>query len=722
MENLKTPKTIWKIASRWSDYGISDSSILDIFIKHNVVFVYDGHAEMEAIEPDDIIAISDGYSIVALAKRMSDELTEFSELKLSEIDKARIPDGHEKISCMKVSIKTLSKDDILRYETRRGRIHKIWNIHTVSEIKDRVNKYFFGKEKFDLAASDYNAVRLFKEIKLFIVPIYQRPYSWGEAEVERLMNDAMNSFMSKEPMFIGTMQHSWDISISPARGIVCREIVDGQQRLITMVLIFKALSLFCNTETMFDFDNFSLFETRVNGGEQQKKFSQALKIKNISELSAFPNNQFAKNLERIHEIFNESINKVAGDIGQSFDINKFQKYLKNDVKFVIIKTRANLSTTIKIFNTINTSGLDLNTGDLFKIRCFDYLTVLGGRTKDCFSEISALYEEIERENGNKYITSMEEILTLYQMFIIAKFDLPVDLIRDYVGTFYERLFDTAMGIKSWDHFSKIKGAENLIDLERIKKLIKLRFEFQKELMGKALDKEAKFAYYLCEISRYWRYRMVHLIYSLEHENKEDRNKLMILLTKLFTVYSVIYAKSVYEMHGFVANLIKQFLSGVEMDVLEKSIAEKLSTQNQKLFGQRMNESIAYSPRAKGLICRMLEYLSDDKVDIDYLFDDIFDVEHIQSYNDEDIKKREHILESWGEEINGIGNLMLLEFSINRAIQNKAFVSKKERYVDSKLSIPKDIAESKLPVWTKDAAKEKADKDIERLDAYLFDRG
>ena len=60
---------IWKIATRWSDKGDPNSSIIDIFRKYNILFA--GREQdyiKRSVKPNDIIAISDGFTIVSIGK------------------------------------------------------------------------------------------------------------------------------------------------------------------------------------------------------------------------------------------------------------------------------------------------------------------------------------------------------------------------------------------------------------------------------------------------------------------------------------------------------------------------------------------------------------------------------------------------------------------------------------------------------------------------------
>ncbi len=88
------------------------------------------------------------------------------------------------------------------------------------------------------------------------------------------------------------------------------------------------------------------------------------------------------------------------------------------------------------------------------------------------------------------------------------------------------------------------------------------------------------------------------------------------------------------------------------------------------------------PKWKMLMCRLWEYLiSSEKNEALYkrLFETWVDIEHIQCYTDQ--KDRDKVWEEWGEELNRVGNLSLLEADRNRSIGNDTS-KKKEQYSQS----------------------------------------
>ena len=98
--------------------------------------------------------------------------------------------------------------------------------------------------------------------------------------------------------------------------------------------------------------------------------------------------------------------------------------MKESVLLVVIQTNAGLSKTLEIFNIINTTGLDLNGADIFKIRFYEFLTNMREENQEVFDKVSELYEEIDRRNRTGRVkSSMAEILEMLQPIIVGKYNL-----------------------------------------------------------------------------------------------------------------------------------------------------------------------------------------------------------------------------------------------------------------------------------------------------------
>lgn len=68
----------------------------------------------------------------------------------------------------------------------------------------------------------------------FIIPIYQRRYSWKKNQCERLFNDIEDACRNHRSHFIGCI-----ITVSDG-GMGDYQVIDGQQRITTISLLLKA--------------------------------------------------------------------------------------------------------------------------------------------------------------------------------------------------------------------------------------------------------------------------------------------------------------------------------------------------------------------------------------------------------------------------------------------------------------------------------------------------
>ena len=74
----------------------------------------------------------------------------------------------------------------------------------------------------------------------FVIPVYQRNYDWTEKHCKVLLNDIIEAGKNKKEHFIGSIVYVNDdiVPITKGKELI---IVDGQQRLTTIILIYLRL-------------------------------------------------------------------------------------------------------------------------------------------------------------------------------------------------------------------------------------------------------------------------------------------------------------------------------------------------------------------------------------------------------------------------------------------------------------------------------------------------
>ena len=564
----------------------------------------------------------------------------------------------------------------------------------------------------------------------YVIPIYQREYSWKVEQIKKFLSDILASFWGNdgssesEPMFIGTMQLSTKNSDNE------QHIIDGQQRLTTFLILIKVLKHkypACSELKDIELDWLS---TQVNKPSQQVFLNEFINGDLSQQASTL--NPYVQNARLILDILNEENNSIPAE-----DIQRFVKHLLSNVYFVVIETKAGLSKTLQIFNAINTTGLDLNGGDIFKIRMYEYMTDILEENESAFEKISNLYKKIADYNKalNSNFLHISEVLRIYQYIIIAKHNLSPSLYYQGVDTFFEGLFDTLLNVNQWEHFSDKKSTLSL-STEDIEKIIDVRYEWEKQWRSKELlTAEDVCAMHFIWWSRYSRYGRLVYVYLFKYGETESgfSNLLYFIrqLSKLFTIYSIRYQKRKGEIfYGFMQSIIDSLVN--------KSAEETIALINNKIgkledhkgsydLEYFISENLTENPKRKGIICRLSAMLEEDykstkKEQIEIirkrLFDNKIDIEHIQSFKDSNNELRKKIWDEWKGNINSIGNLMVLEQKINQSISNKPYPAKVIQYLKSEFSIVKNHP-IQYAEWNLDKCLVRKEMEKQKMLNYLF---
>lgn len=726
---------IWKIASRWSDEGIPSSSILDIFRKYQMVFA---GRETNRIKNDvkigDLVAISDGIKVVAIGKVLTSPkvLTEF---KFDEDDLNSKRFNYEDwVIGFKVKLVDLSDEQ--KFDYNRGTFHAVHGEYKnkIKTLYDNFNKNFSINAKTCTLKynNQHNGGTIFDINVKYIIPIYQRPYSWTNEQINKFISDIFISYWGndgiiiEDSMFIGTMQLSEKKFITYNRHE--QEVIDGQQRLTTFLVLLKILKI--RFPLSQELKNISLdwLETRVNSGKQQEYLKEFL-TDNLDQNSETLN-KYLVNAQLISETLNEHLKNENGD-NIDFEIERFAKHILSNIYFVVIETFAGLSKTLQIFNAINTTGLDLNAGDIFKIRMYEYLKDKKNCDESAFNDISELYERIDQKNAEfgLNVTNIREILGIYQYILISKYDLPNPLYSYGIDTFYERLFDSIFNINQWEHFKNLKDLE--LTLENINQIIDVRYHWKNKTY---LTAEDACMVNLINWSRYGRYNILIYVFLFRYSKEDNLNEKLFIfirqLSKLFMIFSIRFQKAINDIHKFVSSLSKQMISRSFEDVIQIINTKIGNLESHKYWydlEDTLKGNIAYNYKLKNIICRlsaMLEenYTSRNEEEITLIKDKLFhrdiDIEHIQAYHDIEKEEREKIWQEWGNEINSLGNLVVLEQHINRKIKNYPYTEKKKEYMNSKYIAIKNIYDSN-DEWSLQKSRERKDVLIQNILNYFF---
>ncbi|MGJ0337774.1 DUF262 domain-containing protein [Aliarcobacter cryaerophilus] len=223
-----------------------------------------------------------------------------------------------------------------------------------------------------LSAEQKSVLQIFGTEVRYLIPNYQRPYSWDIVNCRHLWEDLFTFFASgkyREGYFLGNIV----LAKSPDTNYF--EVIDGQQRLITLTLLIKAISL-------FDINNKALQEimwipNRRNDDSEQRLKSAVFEDKDNenlfdclkrtdTEIINKKDSKFHANLD----FFIEQINTNVKD-----NIVAFSDFILDNI-FILpiesddIEQDSARENALIIFETINNRGLDLSDADIFKAQLY----------------------------------------------------------------------------------------------------------------------------------------------------------------------------------------------------------------------------------------------------------------------------------------------------------------------------------------------------------------
>jgi len=235
----------------------------------------------------------------------------------------------------------------------------------------------------------------------FYIPSFQRGYRWGQDEVTRLLDD-VNSNGTKnyclQPVVVRRREDSF-------------ELIDGQQRLTTLFLIYRYMNI--SSSGFLDEPKFSLFyETR----EKSEKFLASI--------------DRSKKEENIDYWFMcdayETIEKWFGNKDKKSTLTNINKYFDENVKIIWYEVDES-EDAIALFTRLNIGKIPLTSAELVKAMFLsrDNNSDMDRKKQE---EISLQWDNIEKE---LHKNSLWYFLTNRSN---AKYQTRIDLILDLISS------------------------------------------------------------------------------------------------------------------------------------------------------------------------------------------------------------------------------------------------------------------------------------------------
>lgn len=286
---------------------------------------------------------------------------------------------------------------------------------------------------------------------LFRIPVYQRNYDWSESNCNRLLDDIYGIMQSGDKHFLGTIV----FMAAKSGGFALQEyiIIDGQQRLTTLMLILKALSVVA--ESVGDDCYHEIEEQYLHNKYCDEEFK--VKLKPIKS----DNNQFLLLLE-------DKIDEMDEDthIYHNFMLCKerFERWAERGINpsqvldaltkleiVEIVLTKGEDDPQV-IFESINSTGLELSNADLIR----NYL-LMNADDQEKLYENYWLYIEKTLRNKMDY----SNLDAFFMQYIVYKTSKPVNsrqLYNSFVKLFKDSGYSQESILKELRYYAEIFGA------------------------------------------------------------------------------------------------------------------------------------------------------------------------------------------------------------------------------------------------------------------------
>lgn len=503
----------------------------------------------------------------------------------------------------------------------------------------------------------------------FAIPVYQRNYDWSLFQCKQLLRDIMDAGKNDKinAHFIGSIVYVHD-DVYTASGLTELTIIDGQQRLTTITLIYIALYRFAKQT-----DN-QMLVNRIHKTYLINEFApeaEKLKLKSTENnkdalryiLNSSDGDEF-KGYSRIIEnfdYFKSSIN------AENFEI--VQRGLSKLI-FVDIALDRQRDNPQRIFESLNSTGLELSQADLIR----NYILMGLSRTNQ--DKIYKNYWDVIEQNAkdetlNKSRVSefIRDYLTLKNREIPNKGDVYVTFKAKYPTTTIDELEIVLADLKSLvKYFNKLTNPKNEADKE-----IRVHLEYINRLE-------------------------INVAFPFLMKVYEDYSNSVINKSTFISVLSLIQS---FTFRRFILGLPTNALNKIFMGLYDKVEADNYLFSIQKSLLQRsgvqrfprntetinaLKEKDVYNIKPKNrtyLLERLENYQNNEPVIIEGNSD--ITIEHIFPQNPDAKWKIELGADEYNfikeNYLNTVGNLTLS--GNNGKLCNKTFIEKREMNYDGK---------------------------------------
>lgn len=550
-----------------------------------------------------------------------------------------------------------------------------------------------------ITGKEYPLSKIFSADFEYHIPGYQRPYAWTEEETEILFDDLYEFFQTEavDNYFLGSIVLIKDENKPYA------DVIDGQQRLTTLSILFSVMANSFHTEAYRNNCKKYLQEEGniLEGIAAQpriflrdwdqdffSKYIQDIQLDALVQIDPVTLDTEAKrHIQKNCTVLREKFSEVFNDEN---DLLKFTQFILTRCFLVVVST-PNQESAFRVFSVMNSRGLDLLPTDIIKSM------TIGKLPKDEEQKYTEKWEELEnltgRDGFNEVFTHTRTIfvkerpkknlLDEFKEYVIKQTS-PKSLVDEYLIPYTEAY----VCLKNCD-FSSTQNAEEINEL-----LLWLNKTNNHDWMPPAIkfltDHKNDSVYILWFIRKLERLASYLLVTAKDVNQRMERYKWILV-----------------EMESRPDNNLTEPLENIELTDWEK-----------QQFIDALNGEI-YSMTAKRrnyIIQRLDSFLSDGGATYNTK---LFTIEHVLPQHpsaDSEWMKLWPDTQTQRFWLNKIANLVPLTRQRNSAAQNYDFNTKKIKYFQSKNGTSSYTLTTQvinIAAWTPEVV-EARQKDLEEI--------
>ena len=498
----------------------------------------------------------------------------------------------------------------------------------------------------------------------FVIPVYQRNYDWTEKHCKVLLNDIIEAGKNKKEHFIGSIVYVNDNK--PATSVKELIVVDGQQRLTTITLIYLRL--------------YRLLDGIGNEPLKNKIYKQYL----INEFANTPDKKIKlkptanndKALKHIYDNVKISHNEKSNIIDNytyfenNITENNYKEVLDglSYLNIIDMALDRNIDDPQRIFESLNSTGLALSQGDL--IRNYILMKLSSKEQEEIYEKY---WEYIEKDAKDE--SKNENMVS--------------DFIRDFMTSEYNKIPNKS---RVYEEFKEKYSIDNLNEIKNYLGVLKEYASYYNKLLNPQKENDKDISLKLDNIKSLEvnvSYPFFLKIYKDYNDKIIDKEKFIYIidLIESFVFRRFICDVPTNAMNKIFMTLYRQIDKNNYVKSLEEYLCKlefSLKFPKDEEFISKFKEKNIYesiAQKKKMYLFNKLEQGLGKEV-VDFNKTDLT-IEHIFPQNpdgawEEDLTEEEYSIAE--KNLHKIANLTLS--ANNGALGNKRFIEKKNMNIDN----------------------------------------